>query len=67
MRRHPAGADPRRVEGLPRSVETYADSNRICAQLGGGGHPAAAGATALGGEETVRKLVYNAIFQELRG
>ena len=50
-----------------RSVESYADSNRICNQLGGGGHPAAAGATVFGGEEHVRELVYNAIFQELRG
>lgn len=50
-----------------RSVETYVDSNRICARMGGGGHAAAAGATVFGSEETVRQMVYDAIFQELKG
>ena len=49
-----------------RSVDTYADSNRICARLGGGGHAAAAGATVLGTEESVRRQVCDAIFQELK-
>ena len=50
-----------------RGVDTYADCNRICNRLGGGGHAAAAGATVEGTEQEARKLVYDAIFAELEG
>lgn len=50
-----------------RSVETYADSNQICALLGGGGHAAAAGATVCGTLEEARQMVYQAIMQGVKG
>ena len=50
-----------------RSVDTYADSNRICGLLGGGGHAAAAGATVHGSLAEVRQVVYQAIMQVLKG
>lgn len=50
-----------------RTVETYANANRICAQLGGGGHAAAAGATLNGcSEEEACQQVLNAVLRELR-
>ena len=49
-----------------RGVDTFADCNRICGRMGGGGHPAAAGATLTGDERTVRRQVYEAIYAELR-
>lgn len=49
-----------------RSVEAYADSNQICALLGGGGHAAAAGATVCGTLAEVRQRVYQAIMQGLK-
>lgn len=50
-----------------RTVETYADANRICNRLGGGGHAAAAGARVDGTEQDVRQTVLAAIKKELEG
>lgn len=50
-----------------RSVDTYADSNKICGLLGGGGHAAAAGATMQGTLAEVRQQVYEAVMQVLKG
>lgn len=50
-----------------RTVETYADANRICNQLGGGGHAAAAGAKVDGTEQEARQKVLTAIKRELEG
>ncbi len=59
----------REVEGGmgKASVRTDPDYNaaRICARLGGGGHPAAAGASADGGIPAIREAVLQSISQEL--
>ena len=49
------------------SVRTSQDYNaaRICARLGGGGHPAAAGANVPGGIPAIREAVLRSIAQEI--
>jgi len=48
-----------------RSKDPRVDVNRVAAQFGGGGHPAAAGATAQGGIATVRRRVLRALTEAL--
>ncbi len=49
------------------SLRTNAPFNaaEICARLGGGGHPGAAGATVAGGIEAAREAILRAIGEEI--
>lgn len=50
-----------------RSDPDYISSNAVCGLMGGGGHPAASGASVPGTVENARKVVYNSIMQVLKG
>ena len=51
-----------------RSDAHYVDANQVCQRMGGGGHPAASGATLSGVTlEEARKVVYDSIQAVLRG
>lgn len=52
-----------------RSDPSYANANKICGVLGGGGHPAASGASlpVPTSKEDAKKLVYDVIFSVIKG
>lgn len=43
------------------------DASKLCSQFGGGGHQRAAGCEIAGDEETVKKLILEAVEKQLRG
>jgi phosphoesterase RecJ-like protein len=54
-----------RVRLSARSKSNKIDVNKICSELGGGGHPRAAGARIRGKLVEVRSLVLNRVFDEI--
>jgi phosphoesterase RecJ-like protein len=54
-----------RVRLSARSKSDKVDVNKICSELGGGGHPRAAGARIRGKLEEVRSLVLKRVFDEI--
>lgn len=61
--------EPNQCKVSLRTTPSYANANHICNRMGGGGHPAASGATLPYPTtvEEARKIVYQAIFHIIKG